>query len=68
MPLIDAMTDQYFPIIESLGESMDDFQQTLLDRPTRERVNELHEFKRLIAQNSPSDLAAARCPEPIDTE
>ena len=48
--LIDAMTDQYFPIIESLGESMDDFQQTLLDQPTRERVNELHEFRRLIAR------------------
>ena len=44
------MTDQYFPIIESLGESMDDFQQTLLDQPTRERVNELHEFRRLIAR------------------
>ncbi len=29
---------------------MDDFQQTLLDQPTRERVNELHEFKRLIAR------------------
>ena len=48
--VIDAMTDQYFPIIESLSESMDDFQQTLLGRPTRERVNELHEFKKLIAR------------------
>jgi len=48
--LIDAVTDQYFPIVESLGESMDDFQQTLLDQPTRERVNELHEFRRLIAR------------------
>ena len=48
--LIDAVTDQYFPIIESLGESMDDFQQTLLDQPTRERLNELHEFRRLIAR------------------
>jgi magnesium transporter len=48
--LIDAVIDQYFPIIESLGESMDDFQQTLLDQPTRERLNELHEFRRLIAR------------------
>jgi len=48
--LIDAVTDQYFPIIESLGESMDAFQQTLLDRPTRGQVNELHEFRRLIAR------------------
>jgi len=48
--LIDAVIDQYFPIIESLGESMEDFQETLLDQPTRERLRELHEFKRLIAR------------------
>ncbi len=48
--LIDSVIDQYFPIIESLGDSMDDFQQTLLDQPTRERVNELHEFRRLISR------------------
>jgi len=48
--LIDAVVDQYFPIIESLGESMDDLQETLLDQPTRERLRELHEFKRVIAR------------------
>ena len=48
--LIDAVIDQYFPIIESLGESMDDLQETLLDQPTRERLRELHDFKRLIAR------------------
>jgi magnesium transporter len=48
--LIDAVIDQYFPIIESLGESMEDLQETLLDQPTRERLRELHEFKRLIAR------------------
>jgi magnesium transporter len=48
--LIDCVVDQYFPIIENLGAAMDDFQQTLLDQPTRERVNELHAFRRLIAR------------------
>jgi magnesium transporter len=48
--LVDSMIDRYFPIIESLGTAMDDFQNTLLDQPTRERVNELHEFRRLIAR------------------
>ena len=48
--LIDAVVDQYFPIIESLGESMDDLQETLIDQPTRGRIRELHEFKRLIAR------------------
>ena len=49
--LIDAVIDQYFPIIESLGESMDHLQETLLDQPTRERaMRELHELKRLISR------------------
>ena len=48
--LIDSVIDQYFPIVESLGESMDDLQETLLDQPTRERLRDLHEFKRLIAR------------------
>jgi magnesium transporter len=48
--LIDAVIDQYFPIIESLGESIGDLQETVLDEPTRERVRELHELKQLIAR------------------
>ncbi len=48
--LIDAVIDQYFPIIESFGESMDAFQKALVDQPTRETLNELHEFRRLIAR------------------
>jgi magnesium transporter len=48
--LIDAVIDRYFPIVESLGESMEDLQDTLLDQPTRERVRDLHELKRLIAR------------------
>ncbi|HEY2122648.1 MAG TPA: magnesium/cobalt transporter CorA [Chthoniobacterales bacterium] len=48
--LIDSIVDHYFPIIESLGTSMDDFHQTLLNQPTRERLNELHAFRRLIAR------------------
>jgi magnesium transporter len=48
--LIDAVIDQYFPIIDSLGESMDGFEQTLLDQPTRKRAKELHEFRRLVAK------------------
>jgi magnesium transporter len=48
--LIDAVTDNYFPIVESLGERMEDFQDTLLEQPTRERLQELHAFKRAIAR------------------
>jgi magnesium transporter len=48
--LIDAVTDQYFPIIESLGESLNNFQRAVLDQPTPERVNELHEFREHLAR------------------
>jgi magnesium transporter len=48
--LVDAVVDHYFPIIESLGESMEEFQQTVLDAPTRERLKELHLFRRAIAE------------------
>jgi magnesium transporter len=47
--LIDTVVDRYFPIIESLGSAIDNFQQTVLDQPTRERVYELHEFRKKIA-------------------
>ncbi|MBV8224180.1 MAG: magnesium/cobalt transporter CorA [Verrucomicrobia bacterium] len=47
--LIDTAVDRYFPIIESLGTSIDNFQQTLLHQSTQERVDELHELKKRIA-------------------
>jgi magnesium transporter len=48
--LIDTVVDRYFPIIESLGSSIDNFRQTLFERPTRERMTELHEFRRNIVR------------------
>jgi magnesium transporter len=48
--LIDAVTDNYFPIVEALSERMEAFQETLLEQPNRERLQELHAFKRGIAQ------------------
>jgi magnesium transporter len=48
--LIDAVTDSYFPVAEALGERMEAFQDTLLEQPTRERLQELHGFKRAVAQ------------------
>jgi magnesium transporter len=47
--LIDTVVDRYFPIVESLGSSIDNFQQTPLDQRIRERVNELQEFRKKIA-------------------
>jgi magnesium transporter len=62
--LIDAVTDQYFPVVESLGESMRDFERTLLEQPTRERLKDLHEFRghvaRVLAALSPQRDALTR--------
>jgi Mg2+ and Co2+ transporter CorA len=35
----DAVVDHYFPLIESLGDSMEEFQQTVLDLPAQRRQN-----------------------------
>jgi magnesium transporter len=46
--VIDTVVDLYFPIIESLGSSTENIQQALLERPTRRKMNELHEFRKTI--------------------
>jgi magnesium transporter len=48
--LVDAVVDHYFPLIESLGDSMEEFQQTVLDNPTRKRLKDLHDFRHAIAE------------------
>jgi magnesium transporter len=48
--LVDAVVDHYFPLIENLGDSMEEFQETVLDDPTRERLRELHDFRHAIAE------------------
>jgi magnesium transporter len=48
--LVDAIVDHYFPLIESLGDSMEEFQETVLDDPTRERLRQLHDFRHAITE------------------
>ena len=48
--LIDAVVDHYFPLIESLSESIEALQETDLDPPSRQRLKELHDFSRAIAE------------------
>jgi magnesium transporter len=48
--LVDAIVDHYFPLIERLGDSMEEFQETVLDDPTRERLRQLHDFRHAIAE------------------
>jgi magnesium transporter len=48
--LIDAVVDHFFPIVESLGESIEDMQESLLELPTREKLESAHEFRKALSQ------------------
>ncbi|MCC6356673.1 MAG: magnesium/cobalt transporter CorA [Verrucomicrobiae bacterium] len=48
--LLDAVVDQVFPVLESLGESLEQLEDELLERPTRGCLLELHDLKRTLLQ------------------
>jgi magnesium transporter len=48
--LIDALIDQYFPLLEELGESIEAMEEQLLERPDREKLEQIHEFRQALAQ------------------
>ncbi len=48
--LLDAMVDQVFPVLETLGDSIEAIEEELLDKPTRSTLRKLYEAKRLLLQ------------------
>jgi len=48
--LIDAVTDNYYPFLESLGEVVEQLEDEVVDRPTRQSVGKVHEVKRSLLQ------------------
>jgi magnesium transporter len=48
--LLDATVDQFYPILETLGESIEAIEEELLGRPSRETLRKLYETKRLLLQ------------------
>ena len=48
--LLDATVDQFFPVLEELGDSIEDLEDQLIDRPSRDTVRKLHGIKRLLLQ------------------
>lgn len=44
--LLDAITDAYFPILERVGEEIEELEQAVLRRPDAAQVGRLHEVKR----------------------
>jgi magnesium transporter len=48
--LLDSIIDHCFPILECLGEALEELEDELLDRPNRACVGRLHEFRRTLVQ------------------
>ncbi len=48
--LIDAVIDQYFPLSEALGDSIESMEEELLTAPNRDKLEKIHEFRQVLAQ------------------
>jgi magnesium transporter len=48
--LLDSITDYYFPVLEFMGERLEEFEDRMLDKPARELAMQLHGVKRTLLQ------------------
>ncbi|MGH8048805.1 MAG: magnesium/cobalt transporter CorA [Chthoniobacterales bacterium] len=48
--LLDAIVDHFFPILESLGDAIEEIEEELLEHPTKATLRRLYEGKRLLVQ------------------
>lgn len=44
--LVDTVIDSYFPVLERLGERLEDLEDYVIDNPTRESIAQIHQIKR----------------------
>ncbi len=48
--LIDSLVDYYYPVLERLGESIEDLEDLVLDHPPKDTVEQVHDMKRLLGE------------------
>lgn len=48
--ILDTTIDQFFPILETIGESIEEIEEELLSKPSKETLHELYENKRFLIQ------------------
>lgn len=48
--LLDAAVDQLFPILEAVGDQLDESEEELLDKPTREAMRNIFRVQRMLLQ------------------
>lgn len=46
--LLDSIIDHYYPVLDGIGEAIDELEDRLLEKPSREMVISLHEHKRSL--------------------
>jgi magnesium transporter len=44
--LIDAIVDGFFPVLEDYGERLEDLQDEVVEKPTRQTLEKIHKIKR----------------------
>jgi magnesium transporter len=47
--LIDSVIDHYFPAVEKIGEAIEELEEALLERPTRENLRQVHEIRAALS-------------------
>jgi len=58
--IIDAITDGFFPVLETLGERLEEMEAEVVTRPTQPTLEKIHRAKRGPAHPAARHLAAAR--------
>jgi magnesium transporter len=48
--LLDSIIDHYYPVLEEIGGAIEELEDDLLEKPSREMVLTLHEYKRSLTQ------------------
>ncbi len=48
--LLDTIVDQFFPVLESLGDGVEELEEELLAHPSKDTLRRLYEVKRLLIQ------------------
>ncbi len=48
--LLDAIVDHCFPVLETIGETLQELEDEVLDKPNSKTVEQIHNFKRVLMQ------------------